>query len=68
MKKIPNIKNNSEFNIYYQNENLQNTDFVNYDTLDARRPDAYIGLSNDIFLYPQTFFVNSDDSAWYDEL
>ncbi|MDU5080398.1 hypothetical protein [uncultured Tissierella sp.] len=68
MERIPNIKNNPEFDIYYQSENLQNTDFTSYENLDSRRPDAYVGFSNDIFLYPQSFFTNFDDLEWYDEL
>lgn len=68
MEKIPSVKKYPNFDMFYQTTNFENTDFENYEDLNDRRPDAYVGFSNDIFLNPQSFFINSnDDLEWYDE-
>ncbi len=68
MGKFPDIKKNPKLDIYYETENLENTDFAEFENLDTRRPDAYVGFSNDIFLNPQSLFINPDgDLEWYDE-
>ena len=68
MERIPYVKNNPELDIYYQSENLEDTDFITYKDLDARRPDAYIGFSNDIFLNSKSFYISPDDNLeWFDE-
>lgn len=69
MEKFFITKNNPEFNAYYKSEDIQNTDFVNYDYEDYRRPDALIGFTNDVFLYPPTAFNNveeEDELSMYD--
>ena len=69
MGKIFGTQNNPELNSYYKSEDIQNTDFVNYDYESYRRPDALIGFTNDVFLYPPTAFSNveeEDESSMYD--
>lgn len=69
MEKFPGIKRNNEFDIYYQSEDLQNTDFTGYESINIRRPDAYVGFSNEIFLNPLSSFTNAnDDLEWYDDI
>jgi len=69
MGKIFGTQNNPELNAYYKSEDLQNTDFVSYDFESYRRPDALIGFTSDLFLYPQTVFFNveeDDELSLYD--
>lgn len=57
------IQNNPEFKSYYKSEDLENTDFANYEYQNFRRPDALIGFTNDVFLYPQTVFFNIEEDG-----
>ena len=69
MEKFPYQKNKGYFDMYYHNENLENTNLAAYEELDNRRPDAYLGFSNIIFFYPQPIFSpieDIDDKEWYD--
>jgi hypothetical protein len=70
MGKIFGTINEPEFNIYYRTEDLENTNFPQYDNLGAREPDAFVGLSNNIFLNPSMPLINTDDNnddlEWYE--
>lgn len=71
MEKFPDIKNSesSEFNIFYRSEFLHNTNYPGHESLNSRRPDAYVGFTNDIFLYPQPSLMSFDDDLeWYDDI
>lgn len=67
MERIFRPKRDAEFEMYYKSENLQNTDFVNYEDLNMQVPDAFVGLSSEMFLNPQSSFFLPDDievSQW----
>ncbi|MDR7856614.1 hypothetical protein [Tissierella sp.] len=70
MGKIFGTVNEPEFNIYYRTEDLGNTDFPQHENLDVRKPDAFVGLSNNIFLNPIMPLINADnnddDLDWYE--
>lgn len=53
MKKKYNLNNNSEFNIYYKSENMQNTDLNNYKNMNQIVPYSFIGFTGNMFLNPQ---------------
>jgi len=50
-----------DFEIYYQSENLENTDFVNYEDSYIPAPDAFVNFTSGVFLNPQTPFFSPDD-------
>ncbi len=70
MGKIFDTINQPEFNIYYRTEDLENTDFPQSEYQSAREPDAFVGLTNNIFLNPSMPLINTDDNSddleWYE--
>lgn len=51
----------TDFEIYYQSENLENTDYVNYVDSNLHPPDAFVNFTNGVFLNPQSPFFSPDD-------
>jgi hypothetical protein len=69
--RIPDINDSSQFYNYFENENLENTDYMSHDDVNIRRPDAYIGFYNNLFSSQFSDIVIAEELGgleWYNKL
>lgn len=69
--RIPDTNNPLEFYNYFENENLENTDYMSHDETDIRPPDAYIGFYNNLFSSQFSNIVTAGEIGgleWYNRM
>lgn len=68
---IPDMNDPLEFYNYFDNENLENTDYMDHDDINIRRPDAYVGFFNNLFSSQFSNIVTAEEIGvleWYNKL